>query len=311
MHDQRTAVGVTREEYAVSNGAKTITPRHVLESDANPRVRSVLYWVTTAIIAVESAVGGVSGVLRIDYVRDLLEQQLDYPWYVAVILGVWKISGAAVLVIPRFPRLKEWVYAGAIFVYTAGAVSHFFVGNVSAGIVPLGFAAITVVSWALRPASRRHPAPYSSTFARLLPGAPSRSRATAVGYWVVSLSFTGALLSGGVADLSHRPETVGGMVALGYPGYFLFIIGFWKVLAPAAILLPGFTRLKEWAYAGAFFNFSGAVISHLVSGSAWYHVAYTTLFTLCTLASWALRPRNRVLGNLYPATTSQRAARLR
>ncbi|HUR05070.1 MAG TPA: DoxX family protein [Nonomuraea sp.] len=288
----------------MSEGAKTITPMRVLESDTIPRVRSILYWVTTAIIALESAVGGVWDVLRINYVRDVLEQQLGYPWYVAVILGVWKIPGAVILVAPRFPRLKEWVYAGAIFVYTGAAVSHFFVGNVGTGIGPLGFATITMISWALRPASRRRPAPYSATFADLLPGAPSRSRATAIAFWVVSLSFTGALLSGGVADLSHRPETVGGMVALGYPGYFLFIIGFWKVLAPAAILLPGFTRLKEWAYAGAFFNFSGAVTSHLVSGSAWYHVAYTSLFALCTLASWALRPGNRVLGNLYPTTTS-------
>lgn len=293
----------------MSKGAKTTMPIRGLESVINPRVRSILYWVTTAIIAVESAVGGVWDVLRIDYVRDVLEQQLAYPWYVAVILGVWKIPGAVILVIPRFPRLKEWVYAGAIFVYTTAAVSHFFVGYVGAGIGPLGFATITMISWALRPASRRDPAPYSSSFARLLPGAPSRNRVTTLAYWVVSLSFTGALLSGGVADLIHRPETVGGMVALGYPGYFLFIIGFWKVLAPAVILLPGFTRLKEWAYAGAFFNFSGAVISHLVSGSEWYHVAYTSLFTLCALASWALRPHNRVLGSLYPQASDERAWR--
>ncbi|GAA3149227.1 DoxX family protein [Nonomuraea roseoviolacea] len=278
----------------MSEGAKTITPMRVLDSDTGSRVRGILYWLTTAIIALESAVGGVWDVLRTDYVRDVLERQLGYPWYVAVILGVWKIPGALILVARRFPRLKEWVYAGAIFVYTGAAASHFFVGNVGTGIGPLGFAAITMISWALRPASRRHPAPYSA--ADLFPGVPRRNTATTIAFWVVSLSFTGALLSGGVADLIHRPETVGGMVALGYPGYFLYVIGFWKVLAPAAILLPGFTRLKEWAYAGAFFNFSGAVTSHLVSGSAWYHVAYTSLFALCTLASWALRPGNRVLG---------------
>ncbi|MEU7896275.1 DoxX family protein [Nonomuraea sp. NPDC049152] len=272
----------------------------VFGSVINPRVRTIIYWITTLIIAVESAVGGVWDVLRIDYVRDVLEQQLGYPWYVAVVLGLWKIPGAVVLVVPRVPRLKEWVYAGAIFVYTTAAVSHFFVGNIGMGIGPLGFAAITMLSWALRPAARRNPTPYSPTFARLMPGAPPRNRVTTIAYWATTLSFTGALLAGGVADLIHRPETVGGMVALGYPGYFLFIIGFWKVLSPAAILSRGFGRLKEWAYAGAFFNFSGAVISHLVSGSEWYHVAYTSLFTFCTLASWALRPHNRVLGDLYP-----------
>ncbi|MEO3796902.1 DoxX family protein [Nonomuraea sp. B10E15] len=57
------------------------------------------------------------------------------------------------------------------------------------------------------------------------------------------------------------------MQALGCPAYFLLIIGSWKVLSVPAILPPGFTRLKEWAYAGAFFNFSGAVFSHLASGS--------------------------------------------
>ncbi|MGW7531046.1 DoxX family protein [Amycolatopsis sp. NPDC054798] len=265
----------------------------VLESGTGSRVRSVLYWATTAIVALESAVGGVWDVLRTDYVRDVLERQLGYPWYVAVLLGVWKIPGALVLVAPRFPRLKEWVYAGAIFVYTGAAASHFFVGDVGAGIGPLGFAVITMISWALRPESRRCPVPHSA--ADPSPGVP-RSKATTIAFWAVSLTFTGALLSGGVADLMHRPETVGGMVALGYPGYFLYILGFWKVLAPAAILLPGFTRLKEWAYAGAFFNLSGAVASHLVSGSVWYHVAYTSVFALCVLASWALRPGDRVLG---------------
>ncbi|MGP3930896.1 DoxX family protein [Nonomuraea sp. KM88] len=253
------------------------------------RIRAVIYWIATSIIAVESAVGGVWDLLRTDYVRDVLEQQLAYPWYVAVILGVWKIPGAVVLVIPRFPRLKEWVYAGAIFVYTAAAASHFFVGNVGAGIGPLGFATVTMISWALRPAARRDFALHPTPFLRLPPFASRRGRGTTIIYWAATLGFTGALLSGGVADLIHRPETVAGMAVLGYPGYFLYIIGFWKVLAPAAILLPQFTRLKEWAYVGAFFNFSGAVVSHLVSGSEWYHVAYTSLFTLCTLTSWALR----------------------
>ncbi|MEV8438661.1 DoxX family protein [Actinosynnema sp. NPDC051121] len=220
----------------------------VLESDTGCRVRSILYGVSTAIIALESAVGGVWDVLRTDYVRDVLERELGYPWYVAAILGVWKIPGALILVAPRFPRLKEWVYAGAVFVYTGAAASYFFVGNVGTGIGPLGFAAITMISWALRPVSRRHPAPSSA--ADPPPGVPPRSTATTIAFWAVSLSFTGALLSGGVADLVHRPETVGGMVALGYPGYFLYVLGFWKVPAPVAILLPRFTRLKEWAYAG-------------------------------------------------------------
>ncbi|NBE98603.1 MULTISPECIES: DoxX family protein [unclassified Nonomuraea] len=81
---------------------------------------------------------------------------------------------------------------------------------------------------------------------------------------MTTLSFTGAPLSGGVADLTQRPETLAGMRALGYGAYFL-LIGLWRVLSAPAILPPRSTRLMEWAYAGAFFNFSGAVISHLAS----------------------------------------------
>ncbi|MGH8877793.1 MAG: DoxX family protein, partial [Stackebrandtia sp.] len=233
-----------------------------------PLVRSIVYWITTVIIAIESFVGGLWDVLRIDYVRDILEEQLHYPFYVAILIGLWKIPGALVLVLPRFPRLKEWVYAGVMFIYLGATASHFFVGDIPSGIGPLGFATITMISWALRPTEKRDPAPYSDAFARMLPKQPNRGKVISVTYWTTTVAFVAALFSGGIADLIHRPETVGGMAFLGYPGYFLFIIGFWKVLSPFAILPARFNRLKEWAYAGAFFNFTGAVASHLISENA-------------------------------------------
>jgi hypothetical protein len=107
-------------------------------------------------------------------------------------------------------------------------------------------------------------------------------------------------LSGGVADLVRRPETLAGMVQIGYPPYVLTILGFWKVLGAIAILSPRFPRLKEWAYAGTFFELSGAVASHAFSGSSLNHLIWPSVFAVCTVASWALRPPSRTLGVLFP-----------
>jgi len=83
-----------------------------------------------------------------------------------------------------------------------------------------------------------------------------------------------------------------------YPAYFVAIIGFWKVLGSMALLAPGFPRLKEWTYAGIFFNMTGACASHIAAGSEAWHVPLTLAFAALTVASWALRPANRVLGGL-------------
>jgi hypothetical protein len=114
------------------------------------------------------------------------------------------------------------------------------------------------------------------------------------------------LLSGGLAELTRRPENVEGMVHLGYPLYFMMILGFWKVLGALAILAPRFPQLKEWAYAGIFFNMTGAAVSHSVLGDAVWHVAVTLGFAVLAIASWALRPQSRTLAI---ASTQQEKAR--
>ena len=81
---------------------------------------------------------------------------LGYPAYFSTILGAWKLLGAIAIVAPRYPRLKEWAYAGFFFDLTAAAISHAFVGDgVGDILAPLGFLALVAASWALRPASRR------------------------------------------------------------------------------------------------------------------------------------------------------------
>jgi uncharacterized membrane protein YphA (DoxX/SURF4 family) len=123
-------------------------------------------------------------------------------------------------------------------------------------------------------------------------------------YWVTTGFLAFNIFSGGVAELLRLPGNVEGMIFLGYPVYFMLIIGVWKVFGTVALLVPGFPRLKEWAYAGIFFNMTGAAVSHVVSADATWHVFYTSFLAILTIASWALRPESRTLGVLFPAKTS-------
>lgn len=117
--------------------------------------RAILYWIFTLPVAFEMMAGGVWDLLRIEYVRVILEH-LGYPMYLLTILGIWKIPCALVLLVPRFPRLKEWAYAGAFFTYSGAIASHFAIGdNAELLLPPLVLAIFTLASWAMRPANRR------------------------------------------------------------------------------------------------------------------------------------------------------------
>jgi hypothetical protein len=83
-----------------------------------------------------------------------------------------------------------------------------------------------------------------------------------------------------------------------YLAYLLTILGVWKVAGTVAILAPGFPRLKEWAYAGIFFDLTGAAASHAASGDVVWHIVAPSILAVLTVASWALRPPSRVLGTL-------------
>lgn len=114
-------------------------------------------------------------------------------------------------------------------------------------------------------------------------------------YWVSTLWLALGMISTGIVQIMHLEEEVGRMVKLGYPPYFLTIIGIWKILGVVAVLIPSFPLLKEWAYAGFFFIMSGAVFSHLVSGDGVKDLIGPLLLIILTALSWYYRPAERQL----------------
>ncbi|HET9001603.1 MAG TPA: DoxX family protein [bacterium] len=130
---------------------------------------------------------------------------------------------------------------------------------------------------------------------------PGKSLGTirAIAYWTFTFLVAFEMVAGGIWDLL-RIEYVRVMLAhLGYPMYLLTIIGVWKIPCAIVMLLPGFLRLKEWAYAGAVFNYTGAAASHFLAGYS--GLGSPLIFTAITLASWALRPPTRRLEAAPPA----------
>jgi uncharacterized membrane protein YphA (DoxX/SURF4 family) len=116
-----------------------------------------------------------------------------------------------------------------------------------------------------------------------------------IAYWVTTVLIAFAMGSGGIVDLLRVPDAVAGVTKLGYPAYFLTIIGVWKVLGAAAVLAPRMPLVKEWAYAGILFDLTGAAASHAFSGDSVRFIATPLVLAAIAIASWALRPDSRRL----------------
>ena len=123
----------------------------------------------------------------------------------------------------------------------------------------------------------------------------------AIVYWVATTCIGLEALVGGVVGLTNGREMVMAgepidnvLVHLGYPLYFARILGVAEVLAGVAILVPGFPRLKEWAYAGLFFNMAGAAVSRAVRGDGVAHIVAPLILALVALSSVNPESRNVV-----------------
>jgi hypothetical protein len=119
-------------------------------------------------------------------------------------------------------------------------------------------------------------------------------------YWASTIWLALGMLATGTLQLfkvqaegALAPPGVWGITQLGYPVYFLTILGVWKILGIVAVLIPKFPLLKEWAYAGFFFAMTGAAFSHIASGNSVNEIFPSLLLLILTVVSWYFRPADR------------------
>ena len=118
-------------------------------------------------------------------------------------------------------------------------------------------------------------------------------------YWIATIWLSLGMTSTAIVQLLQTKEETDSMAALGYPMYFLIILGIWKILGVITILVPRLPLLKEWAYAGFFFAMSGAFISHLAVRDEASELFGPALLMILTVTSWYFRPAER---KLFPVT---------
>ena len=116
-----------------------------------------------------------------------------------------------------------------------------------------------------------------------------------VAFWTTTILGPASFVIGGVLNLSQSEQVAVTMRHLGYPMYFASILGFWKLAGAIAIAAPGLPRLKEWAYAGFFFDLTAAAASRAAVGDSAADVIAPLVFLALVMASWALRPSSRKL----------------
>lgn len=112
-------------------------------------------------------------------------------------------------------------------------------------------------------------------------------------YWISTLWLALGMLSTAAVQLMQSKEEADSMAHLGYPLYFLTLLGIWKILGVIAVLIPKYPLLKEWAYAGFFFAMSGAIFSHFAVADDAKDFFGPTLLLILTLVSWYFRPADR------------------
>ena len=112
-------------------------------------------------------------------------------------------------------------------------------------------------------------------------------------YWIATAWLSLGMLSTGIVQLLRLKDETDFIINLGYPGYFLTLLGMSKILGVVGLLIPKFPLLKEWIYAGFFFMMAGAVYSHVAMGNSIGEIAPPLLLLALTVTSWYFRPAER------------------
>ena len=124
-------------------------------------------------------------------------------------------------------------------------------------------------------------------------GSGSSAKLNRIIYWIATLWLSLGMLSTGIVQLLRVKGEIEFILNLGYPDYLLTILGVSKILGVIIVLIPRFTLLKEWAYAGFFYTMAGAFVSHLAAGSPMNEIFPSVLLLTLTVVSWFFRPADR------------------
>lgn len=115
----------------------------------------IIYWIATIWLSLGMLSTGIVQLLRTKEEVDMMTR-LGYPVYFLTIIAVWKILGVVAVLMPKFPLLKEWAYAGFFIAMSGAIVSHLIVGDEAKELFgPTLLLVLTVVSWYFRPADRK------------------------------------------------------------------------------------------------------------------------------------------------------------
>ncbi|WP_372010073.1 DoxX family protein [Paenibacillus chitinolyticus] len=129
-----------------------------VNAETRHRGKTIAYWTVTLLLVISITLSGIGQLMRYGGNVDLVKN-IGFPLYVTSILGTWKLLGVIAIIMPGFPRLKEWAYAGIFFLMMGAALSHAFADDYGDYgfnlILPLFYAALNIASWALRPGSRK------------------------------------------------------------------------------------------------------------------------------------------------------------
>lgn len=119
------------------------------------------------------------------------------------------------------------------------------------------------------------------------------TKRTKIIYWIFTIWMSLGMVSTAIVQLTGMKEETEMIRNLGYPLYFMTLLGVWKILGVIVVLAPKLPLLKEWAYAGFFFAMTGAAYSHIVSGHSFTEIFPSLLLLALTILSWYLRPPGR------------------
>ncbi len=119
------------------------------------RARKIIYWIATIWLALGMTSTAIVQLMKLPQGVEAVTR-LGYPAYLLTILGVWKILGVIAILIPKYPIVKEWAYAGFFFAMSGAVISHIIVSDPFGEIFPaLLLLILTIVSWYFRPESRK------------------------------------------------------------------------------------------------------------------------------------------------------------